>query len=70
MIEHALSCTAVGSPATVCRWLAGFIARTGADELILASQVFDHRARLRSFEIAADLRHSIELTGSEHTPNP
>jgi luciferase family oxidoreductase group 1 len=55
LIDHALSCSAVGSPATVRRWLHGFIERTGADELILASQVFDHRARLRSFEIAAEL---------------
>jgi hypothetical protein len=28
--------------------------RTGADELMLTSQIFDHGARLRSFEIAAE----------------
>jgi hypothetical protein len=33
--------------------LQAFIAQTGADELIVASQVFDHRARLRSYEIVA-----------------
>jgi luciferase family oxidoreductase group 1 len=53
MIEHALSCSAVGSAETVRRWLADFAARTSADELILASQTFDHAARLRCFEIAA-----------------
>jgi hypothetical protein len=38
----------------VKRWLNDFTARTGADELIIASQIFDHPARLRSYEIAAD----------------
>ena len=28
---------------------------TGADELMVAAHVFDHRARLRSFEIVADV---------------
>ena len=31
-----------------------FIARTGADELMVTSQIFDHQARLRSFAIAAE----------------
>jgi alkanesulfonate monooxygenase SsuD/methylene tetrahydromethanopterin reductase-like flavin-dependent oxidoreductase (luciferase family) len=56
MLEHALACSAVGSPETVARRLRDFIARTGADELIITSQVFEHAARLRSFEIAADSR--------------
>jgi hypothetical protein len=53
MIDHALSCSAIGSAETVKQWLLSFVARTGADELILASQTFDHASRLRSFEIAA-----------------
>jgi len=53
MLEQVLSCAAVGSPSTVRDWLNDFAARTGADELILASQIFDHEARLRSYEIAA-----------------
>ena len=51
-----LSCSAVGSPETVRRGLPAFIARTGADELMITSQIFDHAARLRSFEIAAEAR--------------
>ena len=35
------------------RELETFAERTGADELMLTSQIFDHRARLRSFEIVA-----------------
>ena len=53
-----LWCSAVGSPETVRRWLAQFAAETGADELILAGQIYDHAARRRSFEIAAAVRGS------------
>jgi len=53
MVGHALSCRAVGSPATVRRRLTDFIEQTGADELMMTGNIFDHPARLRSFEIAA-----------------
>jgi luciferase family oxidoreductase group 1 len=53
MIDHALACAIVGGPQTVKAGLEAFIARTGADEVIAANQVFDHAARLRSFEILA-----------------
>jgi luciferase family oxidoreductase group 1 len=59
MIEHALSCTALGSPDAVRHWLESFIARTGADELILASQIYHHAARVRSFEIASQVRGAM-----------
>jgi luciferase family oxidoreductase group 1 len=53
MLEQVLSCSAIGSASTVRRAMAAFVERTGADELMITSQVFDHTARLRSFEIAA-----------------
>jgi luciferase family oxidoreductase group 1 len=53
MLDEALACSAVGSPDLVRRSLAEFIERTGADEIMVASHIFDHAARLRSFEIAA-----------------
>ncbi len=56
MLDQVLSCSAVGSPSTVARQLSDFIARTGADELMITSQVFNHAARLRSYEIVADIR--------------
>jgi hypothetical protein len=34
--------------------IEGFVARTGADELMITSQIFDHEARLRSYEIVAE----------------
>ena len=36
-----------------------FIERTGADELMITSQMFDHAARLRSYEIAAQVRTQL-----------
>jgi luciferase family oxidoreductase group 1 len=53
ILDHVLACAAIGSPPVVERWLAAFAARTGADELIIASQIFDHGARLRSYQIVA-----------------
>ena len=53
-LEQALSCSVVGSPETVRRGLEAFVARTGADELMVTAHVFDHAARLRSFEITAE----------------
>ncbi|MFN3388749.1 MAG: LLM class flavin-dependent oxidoreductase [Allosphingosinicella sp.] len=53
MLDQALSCSAVGSPETVRRQIADFVARTGADELMIVSQIYDHEARLRSNEIVA-----------------
>jgi luciferase family oxidoreductase group 1 len=53
MLDHALSCSVVGSPATVEAGLKDFIQRTGADALMVTGQIFDHAARKRSFSILA-----------------
>jgi alkanesulfonate monooxygenase SsuD/methylene tetrahydromethanopterin reductase-like flavin-dependent oxidoreductase (luciferase family) len=55
-----LSCSAIGAPGTVAAQLDAFIARTGADELMITSQIFDHAARLRSYEITAELMPTIK----------
>jgi luciferase family oxidoreductase group 1 len=54
-----LACSFVGSAETVRRGLEGFIQRTGADELMVASAVWDHRARLRSYEILAGMQGAL-----------
>ena len=59
LLEGVLSCSAIGSLDTVRSTLAAFIARTGADELMITSQIFDHSARLRSFQIAAEARDTL-----------
>jgi luciferase family oxidoreductase group 1 len=54
LVNEMLSYTVAGSPPTVRRGLEAIVARTGADELMLASQIYDHDARLRSYELAAE----------------
>jgi luciferase family oxidoreductase group 1 len=60
-IAHMLTYAFVGSPETIRRALARFIADTAADEVILASQIFDHAARLRSYEITAQVRSQLGI---------
>ena len=60
MLDEVLSCTAIGSPDSVRHSLREFIERTGADELIIASMIYDHAARLRSYEITAEVRRSLD----------
>ena len=43
----------IGSPATVRSGIAALAEETGADELIVVSDVYDHATRLRSFELIA-----------------
>ncbi|MDB5406110.1 MAG: Luciferase-like monooxygenase, FMN-dependent [Rhodospirillales bacterium] len=54
LLAHTLSCSVVGSPDTVRHGVERFVAETGADELMITAQIFDHAARLRSFEITAE----------------
>lgn len=51
MLDQVLSCSAIGSPDTVRAATQSFVDRTGADELIVVTQVHDHAARLRSYEL-------------------
>jgi luciferase family oxidoreductase group 1 len=55
MIAQFTACSAVGDAAIVAKGIAEFTARTGADELMIVSQIYDHAARLRSFEITAEI---------------
>jgi alkanesulfonate monooxygenase SsuD/methylene tetrahydromethanopterin reductase-like flavin-dependent oxidoreductase (luciferase family) len=54
-LAHAQRESIVGSPEKVQRGLAAFIETTGVDELPVTGQIFDHAARLRSFEIVAEV---------------
>ncbi|MES2711779.1 MAG: LLM class flavin-dependent oxidoreductase [Pseudomonadota bacterium] len=53
MLDDALACSVVGGPEGVRRGIEAFAERTGADELMVTAQIYDHAARLRSFEILA-----------------
>ncbi len=54
-VDAALSVAAVGSRATVRRELAAIIDRYQPDELMVTGMIHDHKARLRSFAIAAEV---------------
>ena len=67
-VESRLSAGAIGGPETVRRKLARFLEETGVDELIFTSDVYDHKLRLRSFEIAAEVMKSIGAERASSTP--
>jgi luciferase family oxidoreductase group 1 len=58
-VGEALSVSAVGTPAEVKADLERLIARHRPDEVILAGHIWDHAARLRSFEIAAEVMRGM-----------
>jgi luciferase family oxidoreductase group 1 len=58
-LAQALACSFVGNVATVTQGLRAFLERTGADELIISGHIHEHRARLHSFELAAQVRDQL-----------
>jgi luciferase family oxidoreductase group 1 len=58
-VSKMLSRSFVGSPETVRHGLERLIEETSADELIVASAIYDHSARLRSYEILADVHKAL-----------
>jgi alkanesulfonate monooxygenase SsuD/methylene tetrahydromethanopterin reductase-like flavin-dependent oxidoreductase (luciferase family) len=61
MLSQALAVTFIGTPDTVRRGLEQFVAKTSADELIVVSQIFHHDARLRSYELTAQVRDELSV---------
>ena len=57
--SRMLTCSFVGSPDTVQRKLDAFVTATGVKELMVASAIFDHRARLRSYELLSKLGDQV-----------
>jgi luciferase family oxidoreductase group 1 len=58
-VEHAFREAVIGSPATVERGLAAFLRRTKVDELMVTAAIHDQAARLRSFELVAQVRDRL-----------
>lgn len=58
--SHMLGFSIVGSKETVRAGMDRLISMTGADELMIVSDVFDHSARLRSYEIIADIARGAD----------
>lgn len=59
MLDHVLSCSAIGASDTIKTAVKAFIERTKADELIIACSVFDHEKRKRSLDIAVEAFASL-----------
>ncbi len=54
-VQSALSCSAIGAPATIRQQLADLISNHAPNEVIVAGMIHDQTARVRSLEIAADV---------------
>ena len=61
--QRMLACSFVGSPMTLRQQLQAFIAKTGVDELMVATAIYDHQARMRSYALLADLLGECGKTG-------
>lgn len=57
--SHALREAVVGNPAQVEQGIRAFIERTGVDEIMFSSHIFDHTKRLLSIRIAAKCCRSL-----------
>lgn len=61
ILRQVLSCSAIGNPETVREAVERFLRQTQADELMVTSQVYDHQARLRSYELLFSCTRSLEV---------
>jgi alkanesulfonate monooxygenase SsuD/methylene tetrahydromethanopterin reductase-like flavin-dependent oxidoreductase (luciferase family) len=59
MVESRLGVAIIGGPETVRRKLTEFLAATEVDEVIITSDVYGQKARLESFEIAAEAMKDV-----------
>lgn len=64
-VRHMLEYSVTGGPDKVRHGLESIILQTGADEIITTAQIYDHQARLRSFEITAGVFQQIRRNRSE-----
>jgi luciferase family oxidoreductase group 1 len=62
LASQTLTVSAVGSSETVARVLQNFIDITNPDELMITAHIYDHKARLDSFERVAALSRSVMPT--------
>jgi luciferase family oxidoreductase group 1 len=64
ILRSVLSVSAIGSPETARRQVAEFVQRTRPDELMVTAQVYDHQARLRSFELLMEAVRAPEVAAA------
>lgn len=61
-VQQQLGSSIIGSPETVKEKLQSFLDDTQADEIMVNAQIFDHQARLHSFEIVAEVTERSNQT--------
>ncbi|HET6527497.1 MAG TPA: MsnO8 family LLM class oxidoreductase, partial [Balneolaceae bacterium] len=54
-IGQMLSCSFIGSKATIKKELTGFLEKTGSNEIMIASYLYDHQQRLKSHRLFAEM---------------
>ncbi|MBV8740214.1 MAG: LLM class flavin-dependent oxidoreductase [Sinobacteraceae bacterium] len=59
LLADVLGCSAIGTRESIGAQIAAFIERTAADELMITSQIYEHAARLRSYQIAAEVHAEL-----------
>jgi luciferase family oxidoreductase group 1 len=64
-VGQMLARSIVGTPETVKAGIAALVAQTHADELMIVSDVYDHQARLRSYELIAEASPIENKHGSQ-----
>ena len=60
ILADAFASAVVGGPDAIRRGLQDVIERTGADELMVTANIFEHAKRKRSFEIVAEVHRTLE----------
>ena len=58
-VTQMLRVSIVGAPKNVRSGIAQLVADTGADELMVVSGIFDHAARVRSYELLAEVTQDL-----------
>jgi len=65
MLRSVLSCSAIGSPETARKQVEDFVERYKPDELMVTAQIYDHQARLRSYELLIEAVRQLALASAK-----
>jgi luciferase family oxidoreductase group 1 len=60
-VGQMLGCSFIGGPETIKEDLQAFMDQTKVNELMVTSHIFDHQARLHSYEIFADVIKKVSV---------
>ena len=58
-VQKALSMSLVGDKTKIRHGLESILRETQADEIMVNGQIFDHQARLHSFDLAMQVKEAL-----------